>query len=226
MAASDSQPITGVISLSGGFDSTANLALALEQGHSIVRAITFDYGQHAARSEIRAAGRLCEYYGLAHQVIPLHFMREVGNSTLLSDEASIPTLKSNQLDDLNYTQDSAKKVWVPNRNGMFLSLCAAVAEGLGASVVWVGFNVEEAATFPDNSEAFLQAINHSLNYSTANQVKVRCLTTALDKRQIARAVNQLAKPFPWDLVWSCYHSGDQICGACESCMRFNRARQG
>ena len=39
----------------------------------------------------------------------------------------------------------------PNRNGGFLNVAASFAEKLGAGSVVVGFNREEAETFPDNT---------------------------------------------------------------------------
>ena len=48
------------------------------------------------------------------------------------------------------------------------------------------------------------------------------LKHGLSKAELAR----LAKPFPFELVWSCYFAGEKPCGRCESCQRFARARGG
>jgi 7-cyano-7-deazaguanine synthase len=117
-------------------------------------------------------------------------------------------------------------VWVPNRNGVFINLAAAFAESLEASLIITGFNAEEAATFPDNSPQYVEAINEALSFSTQNQVQVFSPTQNLNKTEIVNLGLQLA--LPWELVWSCYKEGDsagRMCGECESCRRFMRATQ-
>jgi 7-cyano-7-deazaguanine synthase len=89
--------------------------------------------------------------------------------------------------------------------------------------VVVGFNREEAATFPDNSEAFLDQTTRALSYSTMNGVEIICYTTHMDKIEICERLKKLARPFPHDFVWSCYHAGAEPCGRCESCGRHDRA---
>lgn len=118
---------------------------------------------------------------------------------------------------------SAASVWVPNRNGVLINVASAFAEIHQASRVLVGFNVEEAVTFPDNSRAFLRQASRALAYSTANRAEVFSYTDAWDKRRIVRELRKLAKPFPFEKVWSCYFGGATPCGKCESCRRFRRA---
>src|SRR5439155_35646 len=57
------------------------------------------------------------------------------------------------------SERSAKAVWVPNRNGCFIEIAAAHAESMDAERLITGFNREEAATFPDNSKAYVGAVN-------------------------------------------------------------------
>jgi 7-cyano-7-deazaguanine synthase len=112
---------------------------------------------------------------------------------------------------------------VPNRNGVFINAGAAIAERLGATRVVVGFNREEAMTFPDNSAEFLKRSTQSLELSTANHVAVFCYTTDLDKTEIVARLRREDPRFPFHWVWSCYHGGPERCGRCESCRRFDRA---
>ena len=85
-----------------------------------------------------------------------------------------------------------------------------------------GFNKEEAATFPDNSQDFLDAMSESLGFSTANQVKAKCYTTGLLKPQIYRRALDLN--VKTQFIWPCYESGEEHCKQCESCQRFYRAK--
>lgn len=211
-----------VLLLSGGLDSAANLALCAELDEPVL-AVTADYGQRAYEPELRAARSLCEYYGVKHEAIDLRWLGALGGSSLTSRETEVPDVATLLLDDAATTQASAKAVWVPNRNGVLINAAAACAERIGAKRVVVGFNIEEAATFPDNSAEYLKRATDALAYSTANHVAVHCYTTELNKRQIVAKLRSLKRAFPFERVWSCYNGGPKPCGACESCRRLARA---
>jgi len=217
------QKIPSVVLLSGGLDSSANLALALEGDASVLLCLHVDYGQRAEASEWRAVQRLSQYYSVRAEKLDLRWLGALGGSSLTDARESVPTLIRSELDDLEKITKTAKSVWVPNRNGVMIQAAAAYAERMGATQVIVGFNREEATTFPDNTGEFLEASSHALSYSTQNHVKVRCFTTDLDKVEICKKLRTLSRPFPFEALWSCYHSGDVPCGTCESCGRLNRA---
>jgi 7-cyano-7-deazaguanine synthase in queuosine biosynthesis len=107
------------------------------------------------------------------------------------------------------------------RNGVFLNVAAAFAEALGVREVLTGYNREEAATFPDNSAAFLEAMNQAFSFSTLNGVRASSYTIAWDKPQILQEA--LRVNLPLNLVWSCYEAGPERCWKCESCKRSERA---
>jgi 7-cyano-7-deazaguanine synthase len=211
-----------VVLLSSGLDSTVNLFAALKQSE-VVLALTFDYGQRAAPREIERSAQLAMRAGVRHQVLALPWFRDFTQTSLINRAADIPVSASVSIDDFTVSTQSAKAVWVPNRNGIFLNIAAAFAEGLHAQWLIPGFNAEEAVTFADNSEAFLDATTHALSFSTSNKVAVKCFTTALTKPQIAQYGRTLGVPF--DLIWPCYFGGEKPCGECESCQRFARATQ-
>lgn len=218
-----------VILLSGGLDSAANLALCHVHDEPVL-ALTADYGQRAARPEWEAAEALSRHYGVPHERVDLRWLGALGGSSLTQLEGEpVPRLTTDQLDDVAVTRESAKSVWVPNRNGVLISVAAAYAERLGATRLVVGFNREEAATFPDNSKDFLERATRALALSTANQVAVHCYTVELDKREIVERLIREAPGFPYESLWSCYLGEIRPCGLCESCRRLARAlsfRQG
>lgn len=222
MGSNSSQKTPSVVLLSGGLDSSANLAIAVERD-SVVLCLHADYGQRAEASEWLASKRLAEYYGVRLERVEIQWLGRMGGSSLTDAAQAVPHLNKNQLDEIKTITESARAVWVPNRNGVLINIASAYAERVGAKRVIVGFNREEATTFPDNSGAFLKAATNALSYSTANGVEVFCYTTEMDKRQIVREIRGLSRPFPFDRVWSCYYSGEMACGKCESCGRFNRA---
>ena len=133
----------------------------------------------------------------------------------------VPVGSAISIDDLKVSNETAKAVWVPNRNGIFLNIGAAFAEGLGADIVVPGFNIEEGATFPDNTQGFLDALTDAFQFSTSNGVQAFCYTTGLNKTQIVQRGRALKAPF--ELMWPCYFAGTEPCGECESCKRFARA---
>ena len=212
---------SAIVLLSAGLDSSVNLYWALSEGLSINKVLTFDYGQRAAFREEERSRKICEMNQLNHECIQLPWLRYLGNSSLLDSSRHLPLGGEVQINNRESSQRSKELVWVSNRNGVFLNVGAAFAEGLGADYVIPGFNLEEAQTFPDNSEAYIQALNRSWSFSTLNGVHVKCYTVGMTKREIAQKGEQLGVPF--DLLWPCYQGGDYICGECESCQRYRAA---
>ncbi len=215
-------PRQAIACLSGGLDSSVAMAMAISTGWSVLRAVTFNYGQRAHDREKTAAQKISAHYGVPHQVIPLPWFTEMNKGGgLLNPHKELPHPKSSDLSEAKFSQNSAKAVWVPNRNGVMIEITAGIAEDLGAEVVLMGFNREEAATFPDNSKAYLEAVNRALSFSTANGVTVLSPTVPLDKIEIVSEAKRLGLPL--NLLWSCYEGERQMCGVCESCMRLKRA---
>ncbi len=209
-----------IVLLSAGLDSTVNLKCALERGE-VAAALTCNYGQRAARREIEAAAAMCNRAGLRHEIIRLPWLAGITDTALVKRSKGIPHPNKNRLDSRSSAQKSAARVWVPNRNGIFLAIAAAFAESLGADCIVPGFNAEEAATFPDNSRAFVQAANQCLRFSTRSRVRIVCHTASKRKPAILRLGLMLKAPL--DLIWCCYEGGRRMCGRCESCLRFVRA---
>lgn len=183
--------------LSGGLDSVVSMLLASKEVE-IVLAITVDYGQRAAKQEIAASQRIAHDMGIPHQVICLPFMMELNSDLLKPDNSCIVN------------------PWVPNRNGLLISLAACLAENLGAQMVICGFNREEAAIFPDNSSSFIEAVNSALSYSTRNHVFAKSFVQNMTKEDIVRQALLLGVNL--DSLWSCYQDGDEPCGECPSCI--------
>ena len=209
-----------IVLLSGGLDSTVNLAKAAVETE-VMLALTFDYGQRAAAKEISAAGQLASYYRIPTRVLELPFLKEITKTALVNLNEEVPDINFDELDTAQ-ALETARQVWVPNRNGLFINIAACFAESLECGLIVTGFNAEEAVTFPDNSPAFISAVNSSLSYSTLNKVKVTSYTQDLDKTDIIKLANDLDVPF--DLIWSCYYGEQEMCGHCESCRRLLRAR--
>lgn len=210
-----------VVLLSGGLDSSTNLYMAKEK-FEVVLGLTIHYGQRAAEKEIEVSQRLCRRAEVPHKVVHLPFVKDFGQSALLDTNRKVPIQGEVQIDDLVVSLATAQRVWVPNRNGILLNVAAGFAESLGADVLIPGFNKEEATTFPDNTREFMRALDRSFKYSTGNGVRVECFTIEMNKTEIMRSAVRFGVPI--EELWPCYFGYEKICGECESCKRFIRAK--
>ena len=207
---------TGIILLSGGLDSLVSLAVARDFC-DVKLALTFDYSQRALKDEIQAASEIAAFYKIEHKVIKLPFLSEITNNALVNKNAS---LEFEKLDE-----NSAKAVWVPNRNGLFLNIAASFADSLGFDYIIIGANKEEANTFPDNSKEFLNQAESFFKFSTMAQPKIFAPLKDLEKYEIINLA--VEKSAPLKFLKSCYNSKESCakshCGKCESCKRLKAA---
>ena len=201
-----------IILLSGGLDSLVCLGLCKDE-YNIELALTFDYGQKSVFEEIESAKKLCDYYNIEHKVIKLDWLKEITNTALVSDK--------NLPDSIDNPEESAKAVWVPNRNGLFLNIAASYADSGNYTHIILGANKEEGATFPDNTREFADSVTAEFTYSTLAKPVVLVPLINYDKNDIVRLA--LSNSMPLELVQSCYNSGKKHCGKCESCIRLRNA---
>lgn len=210
--------------LSGGLDSYVSLAWAQSHDYDIKLALTFDYGQRAAQEEISASKAICAKYGIKHEVIKLPFLAEISNSALNKDDK--------ELEFETLGNESARAVWVPNRNGLFLNIAASFCDAFCYEVVIIGANKEEAGTFPDNSAEFCIAAQAAFKYSTNVHPTVVAPLLEFEKHEIITLGLELGVDFK--LLKSCYASTKNSakvksepffyhCGVCESCKRLRSA---
>lgn len=204
--------------LSGGLDSTVATAYFKDQYQ--IHAVTFNYGQKSVEMEIKSSQVICEIMGMEHTVIELPWLAALGNSALTSQE-EVPQLGMDQLDDKELCDQTARKVWVPGRNIVFTAIATSFAEAEGASAIIVGWDEEEAVTFPDNSQEFLEAFNQVLEVGSLDEIEIKAPLINLNKTEIVELGDEVEAPLP--LSYSCYLGGEEHCGTCESCMRRRRA---
>lgn len=208
-----------IILLSGGLDSLVSLGLSNKE-YNIQLALTFDYGQKSVEREIAASKKICEFYGIEHKIIKLDWLKEITQTSLVS-EKEIPLTTLNDLSSDEFVTKSAASVWVPNRNGAFLNIAASFADSYGYDYIIFGANKEEGTTFPDNTQEFIDKINAAFEYSTQKQPKVVAPLINLAKNDIVKAATE--NNVPLELTRSCYSTQEKHCGVCESCVRLKRA---
>jgi 7-cyano-7-deazaguanine synthase len=208
----------GIAVLSGGLDSTVAVSVFKEDYD--IHAVTFNYGQRAVDEEINSARVICDKLGFKHTIIDLKWLKDLGSSALTTDK-DLPILKENQLDDAKLTNESALNVWVPGRNVVFTSIALSFAESEGAEIIIVGWDKEEAATFPDNSKEFLKSFNELINIGSIDDIEIKAPAIDLTKKEIVELGEKINAPM--ELSYSCYSGEKSHCGICESCLRRKRA---
>lgn len=208
----------GISVLSGGLDCT--VATSIYANEYDLTAITFNYGQQSLKQELKHSKLICERLNMKHVTIDLPWLKEISNSSLTSDE-EIPQIEESQLDNYDVAIESAKSVWVPARNTVFCSIALAYAESIGAEIIIVGWDYEEAQTFPDNSKEYLNAFNETIRHGSFDDIQIKAPLIDMDKTEIVQKGKEVNAPM--ELSYSCYTGGDEHCGICESCKRRKRA---
>ena len=208
-------PRDAVVLLSGGLDSMVTAGLAREQGYRLY-ALTIDYNQRH-RVEIDAARAIVERLEVSrHVVLPLD-LRAFGGSAL-TDQIEVP--KSGVAPGIPVT-------YVPARNLVFLSLCLAWAEALGARDLFIGVNALDYSGYPDCRPEFIAGFAALAELATragdeGAAFRIHAPLQHMRKAEIAREAARLG--LDPGLSWSCYDplADGRACGLCDSC-RLRRA---
>ena len=180
---------------------------------NIELALTFDYGQKSLKSELSASQKICDYYNVKHKIIKLDWLKEITKTALVSDE-QVPQ-------DGFGSNLSAAKVWVPNRNSLFLNIAACFCESYCYDYILYGANKDEAMNFPDNTEEFRSKITNLFLTSTLKKPKVIAPLINYSKGDIVKIA--IDNSMPLELVRSCYSLSEGHCGECESCYHLKTA---
>ena len=108
--------------------------------------------------------------------------------------------------------------YVPFRNGVFLSIAAALAEKERCDAIFIGVVQEDSSGYPDCSASFIGAFERALDLGTSRDFHPRIKTPLvhLSKAQIVSLALEIGVPL--ELTWSCYEREDAACGLCDSCL--------
>ena len=108
--------------------------------------------------------------------------------------------------------------YVPFRNGVFLSIAAALAEKERCDAIFIGVVQEDSSGYPDCGASFIAAFERALDLGTSRDFHPRIKTPLvhLSKAQIVSLA--LGIGVPLELTWSCYEREDAACGLCDSCL--------
>lgn len=208
-----------LVLFSSGLDSTYNL-LKSKKSFKKVAVLFFDYGQKSSSQEYVHVKRVCEKLDVEFIKIDLLWYKNLG-STLLSHGVRPTTYDS--LKEIKEKDRPAE--WVPNRNGVFVNIAAAIAESKGFNNIVIGVNLEEAGRYPDNTVEFVDRANRLFEYSTLSKPQLVSFSSDMMKADMLTELLELMKEYSLDkeYIWSCYNSYERMCGRCESCLRLKNA---
>lgn len=196
--------------LSGGMDSTTML---YEYQDRIALALSFHYGSNHNDKELDFAKLHCQRLGVEHIIIPLQFIKEHFNSSLLQGSEAIP--------EGNYDEQNMKSTVVPFRNGIMLAIAAGMAENRGLQYIMLANHSGDHTIYPDCRPEFVKAMDSAVCAGTWNNVRLLTPYTNISKAEIARHGLQLG--INYDETWSCYKGGDKPCGVCGTCREREQA---
>lgn len=202
--------------ISGGLDSTIAASVAASKGYDLYF-FHVNYGQKSEDKELQVVRKLADVLG-AKALMSVDVGLFKGLSALTSVDTSIP-----QGDSVDLDASATPPTWVQCRNLVFVSMAAAYAEYLDAERIYVGFNAEEAKSYPDNRPEFVDRLNKTLEVAVASFSKppsIEAPLLHLEKPEIVRLGHDIGAPM--ELTWSCYLKGDKHCGKCESCQHRRR----
>ncbi len=203
-----------VVLASGGLDSTVTAAIARQEGYELFF-LTIAYGQRHA-VEIERARQVAAALGAANHLVMSLDLRAIGGSAL-TGPAAVPKDREG-----NKRSRTIPVTYVPGRNLIFLSIAAAHAEVVGASLIYFGANVLDYSGYPDCRPDFIRAFEMAVKEGTkagmeGRSLQVKAPLLMLTKAEIIRQGVELQVPF--HLTHSCYDpAGDQACGRCDSCV--------
>jgi len=199
-----------VICVSGGMDSMVALAYAALKYEPVMMHI--DYGQLTEARERESFTQLASWYNVP--VSNTHFfktdvLQKIGTSCLT--DASIEVPKG------GIRPDTIPESYVPFRNGIILSMAAALAQAIDANYIYTGFVEEDSSGYPDCREVFVEAFQYAIKEGLRPTADVRIMTPVLRMTKMEVVKVAITLKTPLHLTWSCYEKEDLACGVCDSC---------
>jgi 7-cyano-7-deazaguanine synthase len=204
---------------SGGIDSTVAATIASQEGYELYF-FHASYGQRAEAREKEVVEKIAQYLDAKElMLVDIAFLKELGGSALTDLKRTVPVGEEVNLD----LDTETPSTWVPCRNLILLAHASAYAEVIGAEALFVGFNAEEARSYPDNELEFVKRYNEVLEKAVASFSQppvVKAPLVNLLKPEIIKKGMEVKAPL--HLTYSCYLGGEKHCGICESCLHRKR----
>ena len=213
-----------LVLFSGGQDSTACLAWALER-YAEVETLGFDYGQRHrieldCRKTVRAeflkqfphwAGKLGEDH-----MLDLSLLGQISDTALTQDRA------------IEMQANGLPNTFVPGRNLLFLTFAATLAYRRGASVLVGGMCETDYSGYPDCRDNTLKALQVALSLGLDTPMTLETPLMFITKAETWALTEQLGGTALNELIiehtHTCYlgertqrHAWGWGCGVCPAC---------
>ncbi len=201
-----------LVVFSGGLDSTTALYWAIDRFDKVYT-LTFSYGQRHVL-EVEMARRIAQRAGVKEHGVLEVDLTQVRGSALTDPSLELPMNREP-------TRGGIPITYVPFRNGVFLSLAAAWAEGRGIPHLVGGWNAVDFSGYPDCRGEFLKAMEDAINLGTKAGVEgegfvIHAPLIHLTKGQIIALGLSLGVDYSESI--SCYQGREIPCGRCDSCV--------
>ena len=199
---------SAVCIISGGMDSALSAKIAKNEGFEII-AVHFNYFQKTQNKELECFNKICEDLNVEKKyIIDLDFFKQIGATALIDDNLEIPTTG---------IKPGVPITYVPYRNGIFLSIAAAIAQKHYSKEIVIGVVEEDSSGYPDCRESFIKSIEKAINLGLNDgfEIKIKTPLIHLSKKDIVKKSIELGVKL--EHTWSCYKSEDKACGVCDSC---------
>lgn len=194
--------------MSGGMDSTLSAYMMKADGYEII-AVHFNYDQLTQRRELESFHAIADALGVKEKyVLDLDFFSKIGASALTDRSIDVPT---------GGIGEGVPVTYVPFRNGIFLSIAAAIAEKENAEAISIGVVEEDSSGYPDCRENFIESIENSIALGTKDETKISIKMPLVHLKKEQIVLEALKYNVPLELTWSCYKNEDDACGVCDSC---------
>ncbi len=219
-----SDPRTALVLFSGGQDSTACVAWALDR-YAKVETLGFDYGQRH-RIELQCRGTVREELkrrfsqwasklGDDH-LLDLQLLGQISDTALTAERA------------IEMQANGLPNTFVPGRNLLFLTFAAALAYRRGASVLVGGMCETDYSGYPDCRDNTIKATQVALSLGLDAPLTIETPLMFLTKAQTWQLTEQLGGAALNELIvehtHTCYlgergqrHAWGHGCGQCPAC---------
>lgn len=184
------------ILLSGGIDS---IALAYWKRPDI--AITVNYGQAPARTEIRISAIIAKALNIPHHVI----------------EADCSKLGSGDLINQSALTVSPSSEWWPYRNQLLVTLASMKGITFGISELMIA-SVKSDGFHKDGTSEFYELINKLMVYQEGN-IQVTCPAILFTSVELIKLSGVPRSILNW--AHSC-HKSNTPCGTCRGCNKYRQ----
>lgn len=195
-----------VLSLSGGSDSTILLHKAAREKYDEIHALSFNYGQRHHRELECIDYQIKDIYNkykinVVHSNQDVEFIKHIANtSSITNDAIDTPDIRK-------IAGEAQPKSYVPYRNLMFISICAAYAESRKIQTVWHGAAGDDSlAGYWDGDITFFNALQSVISLNREFQIKVETPLIKKNKKEILKEGIELGVNFA--KTWTCYSNNE------------------